>query len=42
MEIFVPETNDSQQLTVVIKDFSLDGKDALDPVIDFKSGFKQT
>ena len=42
MEIFVSTVNDSQPLTVVIKNFVLDVTDVLDPRDDFKSDCKQT
>ena len=42
MEIFVSTVNDSQPLTVVIKNFVLDATDVLDPRDDFKSDCKQT
>ena len=40
MEIFVSTTNDSQSLTVAIKNFVLDAAGMLDHVIDFKLDFK--
>ena len=42
MEIFVSTVNDSQPLTVVVKNFVLDVTDVLDPRDDFKSDCKQT
>ena len=42
MEVFVSTVNDSQPLTVFIKNFALDATDVLDPRDDFKSGCKQT
>ena len=42
MEIFVSTVNDSQPLTVVIRNFVLDVTDVLDPRDDFKSDCKQT